>query len=137
MQDPKIKILVVDDEEFWRTHLAKLLRRNNFEVDAADSLEAAKELLSSQRYHLVITDIMLVDDDVPTGIELLKYLEDEISRNIIQVIAISGRSDKKIVRETFHQRVSEFLFKGDYDEASQLEADLVKAVKEALIDIQS
>ena len=53
------RVLLVDDEAAIRLALAKLLRAQGFEVDTADSGMAALDLLSRERFALMICDIRM------------------------------------------------------------------------------
>lgn len=57
------RILVTDDDTALRDTLVKLLRLRGYEVDEArDGLEGAK-MLASQRYDLLITDIVMPNQE--------------------------------------------------------------------------
>ena len=62
-------VLVVDDEADLRELLSLTLGRLGLDVDVADSVGSARELLARNRYALCLTDMRLPDG---TGIELVK-----------------------------------------------------------------
>src|SRR5271156_5857968 len=62
------RILVVDDMEFNRYHLRKILEADGFEVDTVADGRSAWEELSTQRFDLVITDLRMPDMN---GLDLL------------------------------------------------------------------
>jgi two-component system response regulator PilR (NtrC family) len=64
-------VLVVDDEADLRELLSLTLGRLGLDVDAADSVAAARELLARNRYALCLTDMRLPDG---TGIELVQQV---------------------------------------------------------------
>jgi two-component system response regulator PilR (NtrC family) len=64
-------VLVVDDEADLRELLSLTLGRLGLDVDAADSVERARELLARNRYALCLTDMRLPDG---TGIELVQQV---------------------------------------------------------------
>jgi DNA-binding NtrC family response regulator len=82
------RILVVDDMEFNRQHLRKVLESDDFEVDAVGDGQSAWDQLSAQKYHLVITDLRMPDvngmdlldkvraDKLPTGVIILTAFGD-------------------------------------------------------------
>ena len=51
------RVLVVDDEPSIRFVLEKALGKAGFEVDTADSAEAARERLASSRYAVALLDV--------------------------------------------------------------------------------
>ena len=63
------RILVVDDELSIREYLEVLLTRSGHVVELADSVEAARGLLTSRSYDLAISDFRIGKD---TGIDVLK-----------------------------------------------------------------
>ena len=65
------RILVIDDEEIIHDSLKRILGRQGHEVDAAFGAPEALELLSSQAYDLVITDLMMPEIN---GIQLMEKL---------------------------------------------------------------
>ncbi len=66
------RVLVVDDEPSEREGLAKLVGRLGYQVEAAESAEAALQLVETFRPAVVITDLMLPGID---GLELLQQLK--------------------------------------------------------------
>jgi two-component system response regulator PilR (NtrC family) len=64
-------VLVVDDEADLRELLSLTLGRLGLDVDAAESLAAARALLAHNRYALCLTDMRLPDG---TGIELVQQV---------------------------------------------------------------
>jgi two-component system, cell cycle response regulator len=61
-------VLLVDDERFARTIYSDYLRVAGYEVQVADTADAALDLLRRRRFDLLITDIILAGAD---GLELL------------------------------------------------------------------
>ena len=65
------KILIVDDEEGMRRLLRRVLSREGFETSAAGSGAEALQMVGSDQFDLVITDVKMPGMD---GVELLKEL---------------------------------------------------------------
>lgn len=63
------KILVVDDDEDTRELLEWVLRRAGAEVTTAASAAEAMQALDKSRFHVLVSDIMMPDED---GYSLLK-----------------------------------------------------------------
>ncbi len=59
MMTAKPKVLIVDDEERFRTTMAKLLTVNGLEVTAVGSGKAALEELASKPYDVITLDIRM------------------------------------------------------------------------------
>src|SRR5512137_2045277 len=62
-------VLVVDDEADLRELLSLTLGRLGLDVDTAESIGSARDLLGRNRYSLCLTDMRLPDG---TGIELVR-----------------------------------------------------------------
>ena len=52
-------ILVVDDEEFIRRMVARILLEKGYRCTLAESGQAALDLLATQPFSLIVTDLML------------------------------------------------------------------------------
>lgn len=88
------KILVIDDEKIMRILIKTVLDAENHDVSVAvDGLEGL-ELFKSERFDLVITDIIMPNK---TGIDVI-YEVSQRSENT-PVIAISGGCDSLINRD--------------------------------------
>lgn len=85
-----MKVLVVDDVDYIRKSISKVLEDNNFQCDSCSNGKQAIEHMSAKTYDLIITDIMMPDMD---GFEFLDYIRDgKEPQNRIPVLAISGGS---------------------------------------------
>lgn len=71
MNAPAASILVVDDEPDLRTLYELTLLRQGYRVEAAATVQEARQMLQSQRFDVVITDMRLPDG---FGMELLHEL---------------------------------------------------------------
>jgi two-component system, cell cycle response regulator len=79
-------VLLVDDERFARTVYSEHLRVAGYEVQVAETADAALEALRRQRFDLLITDIILPGAD---GLELLteaKRLDPNIEALVITAL---------------------------------------------------
>jgi CheY-like chemotaxis protein len=82
------KILVVDDEDFHRELMQKLLSRLGYEVAVAESAEEAFSLLEREKFPLIITDLIMLEMD---GVEFCQKIRETDTKTV--VIALSGHSD--------------------------------------------
>jgi len=72
----EVKILVVDDEEAVRNVVGASLEKPGYNVDLADGVRSAMELMKSTEYDIIIMDKNMPDmDDMEEegGMSLLKY----------------------------------------------------------------
>jgi CheY-like chemotaxis protein len=98
MKEPRIgprSLLIVDDDLAWGESLRQLLTdnrsRESLQITLVTSLPEAKEKLSSTRYDLVITDLVLdAPDSQGGGIQLIQELQHKWPET--PVIAVSGYS---------------------------------------------
>ncbi len=87
MKHKKLKpyLLVIDDDDAHREGMALLLEDEEYQVDQADSAEAAMELIQTNNYDLIITDYKMRKID---GMELLKMINDYDP--LLKVIMVTG-----------------------------------------------
>jgi two-component system cell cycle response regulator CpdR len=64
------RILLAEDEQVMREYLARALERSGYEVIAVDSGTAAAPLLETERFDLLLTDIIMPEMD---GIQLAHH----------------------------------------------------------------
>jgi CheY-like chemotaxis protein len=84
----KTRILVVDDEDFQRDLLKKLLSRSGYEVEEAQSPEVALSILDKEEFQVIITDLIMLDMD---GVEFCLRVRETNSKTVI--IALTGHVD--------------------------------------------
>ena len=84
----KKKILVVDDEDFQRDLLNKLLSKAGYSVAEAESPEVALALMRKKDFPVIITDLIMLDMD---GVEFCQRIRERNSQSVI--IALTGYAD--------------------------------------------
>ena len=105
-----IRILLAEDEQSMREHLTRALEKANYEVVAVDRGTSAVPLLESQKFDLLLTDIVMPEMD---GIELAQHCAAVCPET--QVMFITGFSGvtlragqsvpkAKILSKPFHLR---------------------------------
>lgn len=105
-----IRILLAEDERAMREHLTRALEKANYEVVAVDRGTAAVPLLDTQKFDLLLTDIVMPEMD---GIELAQHCAAVCPET--QVMFITGFSGvtlragetvpkAKILSKPFHLR---------------------------------
>lgn len=79
-------ILVIDDEKIVLDSIAKILKNEpNYLLTLTQSPEESKNLIKSNNYHIILTDLMMPEID---GLEILKMAKEK--NNLTQVIMITG-----------------------------------------------
>ncbi len=84
----KRRILAVDDQEFNRHHLRKVLESEGFEVETVADGRSAWDELRAHKYHLMITDLRMPD---VSGLDLLARVRAE--RLPVGVIVLTAYGD--------------------------------------------
>jgi two-component system OmpR family response regulator len=82
-----IRVLLVDDEEDFRTTLAKRMAKRKVEVAEAESGLAAVELLQNGVFDVVVLDVRMPGMD---GIETLRRIK--AIRPLVEVIMLTGHA---------------------------------------------
>ncbi len=104
----KLKILIIEDDEFVRFGLKELLEENNYEVFEAingpEGVKAAVKVLPS----LIICDIMMPELD---GLGVLKALGQNIKTAVIPFIFLTALSDIKDLRKGMDLGANDYIIK--------------------------
>ncbi len=82
------KILVVDDEDFHRELMQKLLLKLGYDVVVVESAEAAISHLEQEKIPIIITDLIMLEMD---GVEFCQKIRETDNKTI--VIALTGHTD--------------------------------------------
>jgi Response regulator containing CheY-like receiver, AAA-type ATPase, and DNA-binding domains len=90
------KILLVEDMKGVRRTVSAVLKRAGHTVTEADDGGAGLQFLKSERFDLVITDMLMPKHD---GMEVLLFLEQQPDRP--KVLAISGGGSQVSADEAF------------------------------------
>lgn len=104
-----IKVLVVDDSDMSRKHMANLFRRHLFQVvEAVDGVDAIKVLLENPDIKLLITDYNMPKMD---GFELVRNLRYKYDKTDLIMIGVSGESSEALSAKFIKHGANDFLRK--------------------------
>lgn len=103
------KILIIDDEINIGLLLSKFLSKNGFEVKTSTSGVNALDIMSKERFNLVLCDFRLEDTD---GREMLRKIK--LSYPETGVIIITGYSDIKLAVELIKMGAFDYITKPLY-----------------------
>lgn len=117
------KILIIEDEKILAQMYKDVLESEGFEVKVAFDAEEALEILKSEKFNLILLDILLPRKN---GLDLLEELRKEKSSLPI-ILAFSNFDDPKARAKAFKLGAKEYLLKTDYTPG-----DLVKRIKKML-----
>lgn len=100
------KVLVVDDEEIIRSLFRKTFNGMNLEFSEASDGAKALEMVSTQEYDLIITDIRMPDID---GVDLLRKVKQKTP--LTEVIVITGYANENAAIEAVRLGAYDFIKK--------------------------
>ncbi len=118
------KIVIVEDEAFLLSSLAKRFTGEGFTVFPVKSGKDARETALREHPDAMLLDIILPDVD---GLEILRKLRKDAWGKTMLVIVLSNVKSADRVSEAMELGVTDFLVKADW----KLE-DIVRKVKERL-----
>ena len=101
-----IKVLVVDDEERFRTTLSKLLSAHGMTVKTADGGVNALEILKSDPHDIVLLDVKMPGMSGQETLLAIKKIDPDI-----EVIILTGHASVDIAAEMMAHGGSDYLLK--------------------------
>ncbi len=116
------RLLLVDDEEAFRTIISKELARVGYHVETAGTLEDARAALARGSFHLVLLDIRLPDG---SGLELLADIKSSLPSTQVVILTAFGTVQEAI--EAMKRGAHDFLTKPC--KLGELEAVLERALE--------
>lgn len=87
------RILVIDDEQGMRDFLSIMLKKEGYEVVAAENGEHALKAIQADIYDLVITDVKMPKVD---GIEVLRTIKEVSPETVVIVITAFATTDTAV-----------------------------------------
>ena len=122
---PKIKILIVDDEQDVVVVLEEFLRMEGYEVYSTTSSIEALEMIKEQKYHIVLSDIMMPQMN---GIEFLTAVKQYDA--LTQVIMMTSHSTMDKTMRCLEAGANDYILK-PFKNLSQL-AEIIKLSEDKL-----
>ena len=115
-------VLIVDDEERLSRFVGMCLNRVGYEVTTCASVNEARALLPTEKWSLVLTDLVMPDE---TGFDLLHWVGENCPE--IPVVVLTAYSTPAVVKQVHRSRAAAMLKK-----PFSLE-DLYKTVSAAVV----
>lgn len=112
------RILIMDDEESWRTMLSDTLKRGGFLVHTAPTAKEALKCLEETFYHVLVLDVRMEEHnpDNVDGMTLLNEIKKRGLNPAIKVIMLSAYGTTEQMRVTFKDyQVVDFVSKNTFD----------------------
>ncbi|MDH3814763.1 MAG: response regulator [Acidobacteriota bacterium] len=123
MGDPKIQIMVLDDEEIVGKRLKPALEKSNYEVEIFQDSQKAIARIAEKEFDIVVTDVRMEGFG---GMEVLEHVLEKSART--KVILITGYATVEVAREALTRGAFDFIAKPFKPDA--LREVILKAVKE-------
>lgn len=92
--DLEIKILLVDDDEGIRTLIGSFLQKHGYNVDTVPDPKTMRQAVISQRYDLIVLDLMMPGED---GLSALRKLQQERKAPPVIILSAVGTDIDRIV----------------------------------------
>jgi signal transduction histidine kinase len=134
MVDPKIKVLVVEDnpDDAWLVQeMLKAKGDGQFELFPVTTLSDAQDHLRRESFDLILLDFNLPDS---RGIATIKSLQQDALR--CAIIVITGMDDEKIAIKALKIGAEDFLVKSQFDGALLVRAARYAVERKRLEDLQ-
>jgi DNA-binding NtrC family response regulator len=122
MGDPKIQIMVLDDEEIVGKRLKTALEKSNYEVEIFQDSQQAVGRIAEKEFDIVVTDVRM---EGIGGMEVLAHVLERSPRT--KVILITGYATVEVAREALTRGAFDFIAKPFKPDA--LREVIQKAVK--------
>jgi DNA-binding NarL/FixJ family response regulator len=124
----KIKVIIVDDHDFFRLGLKTAIQTNHPEIVVANEAKNGKEffaLLKITPVELVLLDILLPDMN---GIEIARRLKTEYPQ--IKILVISSETSTSTIEELLNIGIDGFISK--FDSSMDTFAEAICAIMQGL-----
>lgn len=131
----KARVLIIDDQPTWLDIFTELLQELNLEVVSTNNYDDAILLIDQEYFHLVISDVRLVDEDKDNkqGLDILSYIDKVGLNDVITKVVITGYGTRDWARQSFKEhQVHDFIPKQGPDGKGFDENDFIQSIKTAL-----
>ncbi len=88
-----MRALIVEDEPLLIEDLEECLLEEQFNVDSAQRLRKASDLVAAEEYDLILLDLGLPDGD---GLDLLKTIKKDHKETAVIIITARGETEDKV-----------------------------------------
>jgi diguanylate cyclase (GGDEF)-like protein/PAS domain S-box-containing protein len=111
--DIPTNVLFVDDSKSIRTYYQRLLERNGYRVETADSVKSAYEIAINKPIDIAIVDYFMPDEN---GYVLCQMLRDDKRTESIRTAVITGTYLDEVIRDCLQAGAVECMFKNEAEE---------------------
>ena len=106
--DPKVRILIIEDDVFFRRALQEFLSMEGYEVSAAGSVLEIHPGLKQVQPDLILCDISLPGQ---SGLELLKSIRADPATASIPVLMLTATAERAVMREAMQDGADDYITK--------------------------
>ena len=100
------RILIVEDDSFFREVFTDLLKEDGYGVEVAASGEEALEMIRTREYHLVVTDLVMSD---VSGLDILSAVKRQDAA--VDVIMVTGHANLETAIFALKNGATDYLVK--------------------------
>jgi two-component system, cell cycle response regulator len=101
-------ILIIEDNEDFRTTLLNLLKKRGYNVFGAGDCATAMEMMKNESFALIISDVRLPG---PDGIQIMTDILSDKEKKIIKTMVITGYADNDVPIKAIKLGVDDFIYK--------------------------
>lgn len=88
----EVRVLIVDDSQFFRNILFSMLDTRGYEVKVASGPYEALDLLSKETFHVLVSDIEMPEMN---GLQLIRHIREQGPQKDIRAVAISSHGEEE------------------------------------------
>ena len=107
------RVLFVDDSRSIVVYYSRLLRKNGYQVETANSVQQAYDLAQEQDFDIAIVDYFMPDEN---GYVLCQKLRDNVRTERIRTAVITGTYLDSVIRDCLNAGAIECFFKNEAEE---------------------
>ncbi len=111
--EEQTRVLFVDDSKSIRTYYKRLLERNGYEVEIAESVKQAYNIAINNQFDIAIVDYFMPDEN---GYVLCQKLRDDERTENIRTAVITGTYLDSVIRDCLQAGAVECMFKNEAEE---------------------
>jgi DNA-binding response OmpR family regulator len=101
-------ILIIEDDIIMLTAMKSILTKSGYDVITAKDGKEAFEKIDTEKYDLVITDLMM---PYSNGLEIVGKLRNDNTKLHVGIIVVSSIGNKETITESFRMGVDDYLKK--------------------------